>query len=125
MVLVIIGKEAVFCPSVAECYCNLYGPCDLQCKEDKCDGRYDMSCRNMRVCPRAGQESAGLGRRETLLVRTGAPRIYDAAGLLSGGLLHGRPELYCWLIGRLVPYRVRMICAQEARTSDNRRMHEQ
>ncbi|KAK4038957.1 hypothetical protein C8A01DRAFT_16980 [Parachaetomium inaequale] len=37
---IIFGKEAVFCPSAAECYCNLYGLCDLRCEEDKCDGRY-------------------------------------------------------------------------------------
>jgi hypothetical protein len=40
MVLVIFGKEAVFCPSAAECYCNLWGLCDLSCKENECDGRY-------------------------------------------------------------------------------------
>ncbi|KAH6842934.1 hypothetical protein B0I37DRAFT_383229 [Chaetomium sp. MPI-CAGE-AT-0009] len=40
VVVVIFGKDAVFCPSAAECYCNLYGLCDLKCKEDSCDGRY-------------------------------------------------------------------------------------
>ena len=40
MLLVIFGKGAIFCPSTAECYCNLYGLCDLECKEGKCDGRY-------------------------------------------------------------------------------------
>jgi hypothetical protein len=58
----------------------------------------DMSCRNIRVCPTAGQESAGLGRRETLLVRTEASGVYDAAGLLSRELLDCRPGPYCWLI---------------------------
>ncbi|KAH6616911.1 hypothetical protein F5144DRAFT_377219 [Chaetomium tenue] len=37
---IIFGKGAIFCPSAAECYCNLYGLCDLECKEDKCSGRY-------------------------------------------------------------------------------------
>ncbi|KAK4244161.1 hypothetical protein C7999DRAFT_17547 [Corynascus novoguineensis] len=37
---IIFGKEAVFCPSAAECYCNLYGFCNLKCQENECDGRY-------------------------------------------------------------------------------------
>ncbi|KAK4152863.1 hypothetical protein C8A00DRAFT_44159 [Chaetomidium leptoderma] len=37
----IFGKEAVFCPSAAECYCKLYGLCDLKCGDTmQCDGRY-------------------------------------------------------------------------------------
>ncbi|KXX74632.1 hypothetical protein MMYC01_208521 [Madurella mycetomatis] len=37
---IIFGKEAVFCPSAAGCYCNLYGLCDLRCNENGCEGRY-------------------------------------------------------------------------------------
>ncbi|KAL2163016.1 hypothetical protein VTH06DRAFT_6852 [Thermothelomyces fergusii] len=37
---IIFGKEAVFCPSAAACYCNLYGLCDLTCDEGACEGRY-------------------------------------------------------------------------------------
>ncbi len=36
----IFGKEAVFCPSPAECYCKLYGMCDLSCSGMACTGRY-------------------------------------------------------------------------------------
>lgn len=30
------------CPSAAECYCNVFGLCDIPCKDDSsaCDGRY-------------------------------------------------------------------------------------
>lgn len=38
--LVIFGKDAVFCPPAAECYCKLYGHCELACKAGTCDGRY-------------------------------------------------------------------------------------
>ncbi|TGJ84668.1 hypothetical protein E0Z10_g4102 [Xylaria hypoxylon] len=37
---IIFGKEAVYCPSAAECYCNVFGLCDIPCKDDSCDGRY-------------------------------------------------------------------------------------
>ncbi|KAL2176423.1 uncharacterized protein P884DRAFT_203114 [Thermothelomyces heterothallicus CBS 202.75] len=37
---IIFGKDAVFCPSAAECYCNLYGLCNLKCQESTCEGRY-------------------------------------------------------------------------------------
>ncbi|KAI1272517.1 hypothetical protein F5Y07DRAFT_379716 [Xylaria sp. FL0933] len=40
---IIFGKEAVHCPSAAECYCNVFGLCDMaasSCKADSCDGRY-------------------------------------------------------------------------------------
>jgi hypothetical protein len=43
----------------------------------------DMSCRNIRLCPRGGQESAGLGRTEVLLALTEAPRVYDAVGFMG------------------------------------------
>lgn len=32
----------MFCPNAADCYCNLYGLCDLQCRKDACRGRYDL-----------------------------------------------------------------------------------
>ncbi|KAF2967565.1 hypothetical protein GQX73_g5968 [Xylaria multiplex] len=37
---IIFGKEAVHCPSAAACYCNVFGLCDIPCKDDSCDGRY-------------------------------------------------------------------------------------
>ncbi|KAI1189177.1 hypothetical protein F5B17DRAFT_392274 [Nemania serpens] len=39
---IIFGKEPVHCPSAAECYCNVFGLCDIPCKDDSsaCDGRY-------------------------------------------------------------------------------------
>ncbi|KAL2256550.1 hypothetical protein VTK26DRAFT_1500 [Humicola hyalothermophila] len=37
---IIFGKDAVFCPAAEECYCKLYGLCDLNCDENHCDGRY-------------------------------------------------------------------------------------
>jgi hypothetical protein len=43
----------------------------------------DMSCRNIRLCPRGGQESAGLGRRDTLLAQTEASRAYDTVGFMG------------------------------------------
>lgn len=39
----IFGKEPVFCPTARECYCNVFGICDLDdCTVDACEGRYDM-----------------------------------------------------------------------------------
>lgn len=30
----------MYCPSAADCYCKLFGECDLKCKEMQCEGRY-------------------------------------------------------------------------------------
>lgn len=37
---IIFGKEAYHCPSAKECYCNVFGLCDLPCSDSSCDGRY-------------------------------------------------------------------------------------
>jgi hypothetical protein len=39
---IIFGKEAVHCPAAGECYCRLYGLCDMRCDQDKCDGQYKL-----------------------------------------------------------------------------------
>ncbi|KAI1357845.1 hypothetical protein F5Y08DRAFT_333579 [Xylaria arbuscula] len=40
---IIFGKEAVHCPSAADCYCNVFGLCtELLCKNDACEGRYTL-----------------------------------------------------------------------------------
>ncbi|KAI1379087.1 hypothetical protein F4677DRAFT_410501 [Hypoxylon crocopeplum] len=40
---IIFGKDAVDCPSAAQCYCNLYGLCDLDCtSEGDCPDRYQL-----------------------------------------------------------------------------------
>ncbi|KAI0400902.1 hypothetical protein F4802DRAFT_601540 [Xylaria palmicola] len=39
---IIFGKEAVHCPSAAECYCDVFGLCDLPCQDDSCAGRYTL-----------------------------------------------------------------------------------
>ncbi|KAI0487755.1 hypothetical protein F4859DRAFT_510323 [Xylaria cf. heliscus] len=39
---IIFGKEAVHCPSAAECYCNVFGLCDIPCEDDACAGRYTL-----------------------------------------------------------------------------------
>ncbi|KAJ5088997.1 Lipase class 3 [Penicillium argentinense] len=37
----IFGEKAVYCPTAKECYCNVFGLCDLDCPVDgQCDGRY-------------------------------------------------------------------------------------
>ncbi|KAL2213152.1 hypothetical protein CC79DRAFT_1391123 [Sarocladium strictum] len=36
----IFGKKAVHCPDAGDCYCKLYGLCDLECRNDKCEGQY-------------------------------------------------------------------------------------
>lgn len=36
----IFGMEPVHCPNAAECYCNIFGLCDLSCNEAECEGRY-------------------------------------------------------------------------------------
>lgn len=38
---ILFGKPPIHCPSAAECYCNVFGLCDLKCQEiGMCDGRY-------------------------------------------------------------------------------------
>ncbi|KAK2799981.1 hypothetical protein FQN51_006410 [Onygenales sp. PD_10] len=40
---IIFGKNPVHCPSAQECYCKVYGRCDLSCKNTgTCEGRYYM-----------------------------------------------------------------------------------
>ncbi|KAH8677700.1 hypothetical protein BX600DRAFT_545431 [Xylariales sp. PMI_506] len=39
---IIFGMEAVHCPSMADCYCQVYGLCDLNCSEWECEGRYEF-----------------------------------------------------------------------------------
>ncbi|KAH0155825.1 hypothetical protein KCU67_g8551, partial [Aureobasidium melanogenum] len=40
---VIFGKEAVFCPKAEDCYCKVYGLCDLHCDEEgKCHEQYTL-----------------------------------------------------------------------------------
>ncbi|VUC20656.1 unnamed protein product [Clonostachys rosea] len=36
----IFGKKAVHCPAAGQCYCRLYGLCDLDCEQDECEGQY-------------------------------------------------------------------------------------
>jgi hypothetical protein len=33
---ILFGKNAVHCPSTEECYCKVYGSCDLDCMEGDC-----------------------------------------------------------------------------------------
>lgn len=37
---IIFGKNSVYCPLANQCYCRVYGLCDLDCEDDKCKGRY-------------------------------------------------------------------------------------
>ena len=38
---VVFGKEPVHCPSARDCYCKVFGLCDLDCKDPgSCEGRY-------------------------------------------------------------------------------------
>ncbi|KAK4122640.1 hypothetical protein N657DRAFT_646353 [Parathielavia appendiculata] len=83
---VIYGKEAVFCPSAAGCYCNLYGLCNLTCSEIGCRGQYDLP--KYSTLPRSGQKSVGLGRRGIPLVQTEPSR---RSGLLVSKVLSRWP----------------------------------
>ncbi|KAL2350570.1 hypothetical protein BJ546DRAFT_811448, partial [Cryomyces antarcticus] len=39
----IFGQKAQHCPRAEDCYCNVFGLCDLRCeKEDSCEGRYTL-----------------------------------------------------------------------------------
>ena len=39
--LVIFGMDPIFCPKASDCYCRVFGLCDLECPgESGCDGRY-------------------------------------------------------------------------------------
>jgi hypothetical protein len=41
--LVIFGKEPVHCPTAEDCYCNVFGLCDLDCsRPESCDGHYTL-----------------------------------------------------------------------------------
>lgn len=37
---IIFGKDAYHCPSAGECYCKVFGLCDLTCSNSSCDDRY-------------------------------------------------------------------------------------
>lgn len=40
---VISGKDAVHCPNAKQCYCDVYGICDLDCEsEDVCRDQYTL-----------------------------------------------------------------------------------
>ena len=42
--LVILGKGPVNCPSAKDCYCNVFGLCDLECEEvGSCKDRYTLA----------------------------------------------------------------------------------
>ena len=34
------GKDNVYCPNAGECYCKVYGLCNLRCDANQCDHRY-------------------------------------------------------------------------------------
>jgi hypothetical protein len=38
----IFGMDPIHCPSAAECYCNVWGLCDLKCSQDECEDRYEL-----------------------------------------------------------------------------------
>lgn len=37
---ILFGQPPVTCPVAEECYCKVYGKCELDCREDGCDGQY-------------------------------------------------------------------------------------
>lgn len=37
---VMFGKKSVHCPDAGQCYCKMYGMCDLKCEADKCENQY-------------------------------------------------------------------------------------
>ncbi|KAH9883627.1 hypothetical protein F4778DRAFT_766032 [Xylariomycetidae sp. FL2044] len=37
---IIFGKDPVHCPSARDCFCQVYGRCDMQCGEDGCENWY-------------------------------------------------------------------------------------
>ncbi|KAK1762914.1 hypothetical protein QBC33DRAFT_460525 [Phialemonium atrogriseum] len=39
---IIFGKPAVHCPRAQDCYCNMWGLCDLTCVDRECTGRYTL-----------------------------------------------------------------------------------
>ncbi|KAI1818644.1 hypothetical protein GGS20DRAFT_197195 [Poronia punctata] len=39
---IIFGKEAMHCPLAADCYCNVFGHCNMTCTESSCEGRYNL-----------------------------------------------------------------------------------
>lgn len=34
--------DPIHCPNAAECYCNVWGLCELKCSQDECEGRYEL-----------------------------------------------------------------------------------
>ena len=41
--IVIFGKEPVFCPNAKQCYCDLFGVCNLGCGEEGvCDAMFTL-----------------------------------------------------------------------------------
>ena len=37
---IIFGKEGVHCPNAQDCYCNVFGLCNMECTEEKCGDRW-------------------------------------------------------------------------------------
>ncbi|KAI9166537.1 hypothetical protein HJFPF1_02644 [Paramyrothecium foliicola] len=37
---IMFGKKSIHCPHAGECYCNMYGMCDMKCETDKCENQY-------------------------------------------------------------------------------------
>ncbi|KAI1097871.1 hypothetical protein F4804DRAFT_338771 [Jackrogersella minutella] len=65
---IIFGKEAVHCPTAKECYCNVFGLCELPCNEFSCDGRYILPpfATLPPEWPRLGWNNEDRGYNETL-----------------------------------------------------------
>ena len=42
MMTVIFGKDPVHCPTAAECYCKVFGLCDLTCPDEGSCDRYRL-----------------------------------------------------------------------------------
>lgn len=39
---ILFGKQALHCPSAKECYCKVWGMCNLDCNDERCEGRYTL-----------------------------------------------------------------------------------
>jgi hypothetical protein len=37
---IMFGKKSIHCPHAGECYCKMYGMCDMKCDADKCENQY-------------------------------------------------------------------------------------
>ncbi|EME82349.1 uncharacterized protein MYCFIDRAFT_189039 [Pseudocercospora fijiensis CIRAD86] len=75
---IIFGKDPVSCPNAKQCYCNLYGICDLNCEEEGvCSAMYTLA--KYSVLPEGWPDVDWDGKwRNVTEIRGSLPYVYGS-----------------------------------------------